>query len=59
MQIVEVLKNKNVKVIEIPKWGTYLRKMWEEKFADHMSIEERKLFFYMMTMVPVDFVAFV
>jgi hypothetical protein len=45
MQIVEVLKNKNVKVIEIPKWGTYLRKMWEEKFADHMSIEEKKAIF--------------
>ncbi len=42
MQVVEALKNKKVKVIEIPKWGTYLRKMWEENFADHMSNEEKK-----------------
>jgi hypothetical protein len=42
MQIVDVLKNKQLKVKEIPKWGPYLRKQWEINFADHLSHEEKK-----------------
>jgi hypothetical protein len=42
MQLVEELKNKKVKVMEIPKWGPYLRKQWEINFANHLSYKEKK-----------------
>jgi len=36
------LQSKKVKVTEIPKWGTYLRKKWEDNFANHLSDKEKK-----------------
>ena len=42
MDIVDLLKNKKVKVREIPKWGVYLRKQWEDHFANHLSQEEKE-----------------
>ena len=42
MEISQILKNKNIKITEIPKWGTYLRKQWENNFADHLKLEEKK-----------------
>lgn len=42
MELVDILKNKKVKVTEIPKWGAYLRQQWESKFANHISHEEKK-----------------
>jgi len=42
MEIVDKLKNKNIRVIEIPKWGTYLRKEWENNFASHLSDKEKQ-----------------
>lgn len=42
MDIVDKLKNKNIKVIEIPKWGIYLRKEWENNFANHLNEKEKK-----------------
>lgn len=36
------LKRKSVKVTEIPKWGTYLRRQWEDRFASHLNNEEKK-----------------
>jgi hypothetical protein len=29
-------------VTEIPKWGTYLRKRWEDNFTSHISTDEKK-----------------
>ncbi|WP_391559737.1 DUF4275 family protein [Robertmurraya sp.] len=42
MDIVHLLSNKKVRVKEIPKWGAYLRKQWEDYFANHISYEEKK-----------------
>lgn len=42
MDIVDILKNKKVNVTEIPKWGAYLRKQWENNFANHISDKEKK-----------------
>lgn len=42
IDLVSKLRMRKVKVIEIPKWGTYLRKQWEENFANHLSKNERK-----------------
>ncbi|WP_342433514.1 DUF4275 family protein [Neobacillus sp. FSL H8-0543] len=42
MDIVDILESKKVKVIEIPKWGPYLRKQWENHFAHHLSDKEKK-----------------
>lgn len=42
MEITNIFKNKNIKVTEIPKWGTFLRKQWEDNFANHLSFEEKK-----------------
>ena len=33
--------NKELRVIEIPKWGRYLRGKWLENFADHLTNEEQ------------------
>ncbi|WP_041917212.1 DUF4275 family protein [Desulfitobacterium dehalogenans] len=42
MEIVNMLKNKKVKVTEMPKRGAFLRKQWENNFANHLSNEEKK-----------------
>ncbi|MDQ6600705.1 DUF4275 family protein [Bacillus salipaludis] len=36
------MKNKELKIVEIPKWGHYLRQKWRESFASHLSKEEQK-----------------
>ncbi len=42
MKIVNILKDKKIKVTEVPKWGVFLRKQWENNFADHINNEEKK-----------------
>lgn len=42
LDLVKLLKTKRIKVIEIPKWGTYLRKRWEDHFVHHLSNEEKQ-----------------
>ena len=42
MDLVTLLRSKKIKVTEIDKWGTYLRKRWEDYFADHLSDKEKK-----------------
>jgi len=42
MDLIELLRSKKIKVIEIPKWGTYLRQKWEENFANHLNKKEKK-----------------
>lgn len=32
-----------LKTVEIPKWGNYLREQWRECFASHLSNEEQEL----------------
>ncbi|WNS75813.1 DUF4275 family protein [Bacillus sp. DTU_2020_1000418_1_SI_GHA_SEK_038] len=41
-KLIDTLQKKRVKVTKIPKWGTYLRKQWEDHFASHLSEEEKK-----------------
>ncbi|NPC91861.1 DUF4275 family protein [Bacillus sp. WMMC1349] len=41
MDLVSLLRMKKVRVIEIPKWGTYLRKQWEDNFVNHLSDQEK------------------
>ncbi|AAU25665.1 DUF4275 family protein [Bacillus licheniformis] len=41
MYIISKLERQNVKVTEIPKWGSYLRKTWENRFAASMELPER------------------
>ncbi|WP_226671600.1 DUF4275 family protein [Metabacillus litoralis] len=36
------MRYKELKVIELPKWGSYLRSLWSERFTSHLSVEERK-----------------
>ncbi|KGR77706.1 DUF4275 family protein [Ureibacillus manganicus] len=45
LDLVSILKKKNVKVTEIHKWGTYLRKQFEVHFADHLSEKEKRSIF--------------
>lgn len=45
MEIVNILKNKKIKITEIPKWGAYLRKQWDNSFVNHLSNEEKKLIY--------------
>ncbi|WP_075983399.1 DUF4275 family protein [Bacillus massilinigeriensis] len=45
MDLIKSLRNKKVRVIEIPKWGTYLRRRWEDNFANHLSDKEKKSIF--------------
>lgn len=40
--LVESLRSKKVKVIEIPKWGIYLRRQWVDSFANHLDDKEKK-----------------
>lgn len=42
MDLVSLLRIKKVRVIEIPKWGIYLRKQWEDNFVNHLSDKEKK-----------------
>lgn len=42
MDLVSMLEKKKVKITEIPKWGSYLRKQWEGNFANHLSENEKK-----------------
>jgi Domain of unknown function (DUF4275) len=41
MDIVDRFRQKNIKILEIPKWGPYLRKEWENNFASHLN-EKKK-----------------
>lgn len=36
------MRNKELKLMEIPKWGHYLRQQWCENFASHLSKEEQQ-----------------
>lgn len=45
MELVNILQNKKIKVIEIPQWGAFLRKQWEDNFANHISPNEKKNIF--------------
>lgn len=42
MEIAKILKNKKINVTEIPKWGIFLRKQWEDSFAYHVSSKEKE-----------------
>lgn len=42
MDLVSTLRSKKVKVIEMPKWGTNLRKKWVDNFANDLSDKEKK-----------------
>lgn len=42
MDLVSSLRSKKVKVTEIDKWGTFLRRRWEDNFANHLSDKEKK-----------------
>lgn len=42
MELVNILRNKNIKVTELHKWGAFLRKQWEDNFANHISTNEKK-----------------
>ena len=35
------MRYKELKTVEIPKWGSYLRQQWRESFASHLSTEEQ------------------
>ncbi|WP_046180978.1 DUF4275 family protein [Domibacillus tundrae] len=37
------MRHKELKVVEIPKWGDYLRGQWRQYFAKHLTNEEQKL----------------
>ncbi|WP_102272384.1 DUF4275 family protein [Cytobacillus massiliigabonensis] len=45
MDLISLLKKKKVKITEIPKWGTYLRKQWEDNFANHLDNREKQSIF--------------
>lgn len=36
------MQSNELKVLEIPKWGRYLRGKWLENFAGHLTNEEQK-----------------
>jgi hypothetical protein len=36
------MRTKELKVIEIPMWGNFLRMQWREVFASHLTLEEQK-----------------
>jgi len=42
MEVIDILKRKKVKLKVVEKWGTCLRKRWEDNFANHLSIDEKK-----------------
>mgnify|MGYP001040520327 FL=1 len=45
MNILDILKRRNIVTTEIPKWGTYLRKQWEDNFAGHLTQKEKAAIF--------------
>lgn len=42
VELIQAFKKKRVKITEIPKWGTYLRKKWEDEFAHHLTVQEKE-----------------
>ena len=47
MELYKILERKKIKTIEIPQWGPFLRKLWEDNFADHLNPQEKKdIFLY-------------
>lgn len=42
MNLVDQLINKKINFRPIPQWGRYLRKQWENTFANHLSEDEKK-----------------
>jgi hypothetical protein len=42
MELIDRLINKKICVTEIPKWGPYLRNRWENNFANHLTLEEKR-----------------
>jgi hypothetical protein len=47
LDLVSLLRRKKIRVIEIPKWGPYLRNKWEESFANMLSEKEKQsIYFY-------------
>lgn len=40
--LVTRLRDRGVKVTEIPKWGTYLQYRWEQSFASHLNEREKE-----------------
>lgn len=49
MELYEKLEIKKIKTINIPKWGTYLRKQWEDNFANHLSPQEKNIIMIITT----------
>lgn len=43
------LKTKKIKITEIPKWGPYFRKQWENNFANQLSDKDKKLIYLFNT----------
>ncbi|MCC3356047.1 DUF4275 family protein [Bacillus sp. REN16] len=37
------LKKKKMRVLELPKWGAYLRGEWESHFAAHLNDAEKRI----------------
>lgn len=37
-----IMEKTQLKQLEIPKWGTYLRGRWRECFASHLSFKEQQ-----------------
>ena len=37
------MRYKELRIVDIPKWGTFLREQWRINFASHLSNEEQKL----------------
>lgn len=42
VDLVTRLRDRGVKVTEIPKWGTYLQYRWEQSFASHLNEREKE-----------------
>lgn len=42
MDLLDTLMSKRMKTREVPHWGAYLRKQWENEFANHLSDEKKK-----------------
>lgn len=46
-ELFKILKSKKMRITEIDRWGTYLRKQWEHYFVGHLSNKEKnKIFLY-------------
>ena len=42
METGNTLENKKIKTTKIPKGGVFLRKQWEDSFANHLTFQEKK-----------------